>query len=332
MYIPDVVFVSLGTNDFNLAIGPLPERAPWVSAYVTFVRTIRSRYPEAHVFLTEGAIVSDEDDPERPRKTVLREYLAETARRLADPRVHVIPSQHYPGDALNAHPTGEQHAAMARDLEPVLRGVMGWSAARQPAVPVDKEPLHKLVLQNDYLTVLHVTIPAGQSTQVHTHSHDGVAVRLTEGTISLEVPGEASNGPLRTYVGETTAPAYAERPMTHRVSNLGTTPFEVIDIELLKRPDGPATAPIAPPAAENPSARAYRWALAPGASTPQHTHDRPYLIIAATPMQLSMKSPDGASMDHPIKAGDFHWVDSKVTHVLSNSGTEAGVIVEVELK
>jgi quercetin dioxygenase-like cupin family protein len=94
--------------------------------------------------------------------------------------------------------------------------------------------------------------------------------------------------------------------MTHRVNNLGATPFEVIDIEFLRRPDGPPTAPLAPPAAENPSARAYRWSLAPGASTPQHTHERPYLIIAAPPMQLSMKPPDGASMDHPIKAGDFH--------------------------
>ena len=202
----------------------------------------------------------------------------------------------------------------------------------QVAVPVDKEPLHKLVLQNDYVTVLHVTILPGQSTLLHTHSHDGVAVRLSEATIRLDVPGEASTGPVRTQVGETSAQPYAAKPMTHTVNNVGTTPFEVIDIELLRRPDGPPTAPIATAAAENPSARAYKWALAPGASSPQHTHERPYLIIAATPMQLSMRSPDGASMDHPIKAGDFHWIDSKVTHVLTNSGTEAGVIVEVELK
>ena len=125
---------------------------------------------------------------------------------------------------------------------------------------------------------------------------------------------------------------HGRTPTYHRVVNRGTTPFEVIDIEFLKRPDGPSTASIAPPAAENPSARAFKWALAPGASTPLHTHERPYLIIAATPMQLSMKSPDGASMDHPVKAGDLHWIDSKVTHALRNSGTEAGVIVEVELK
>ena len=49
-------------------------------------------------------------------------------------------------------------------------------------------------------------------------------------------------------------------------------------------------------------------------------------------MQLRMTSPDGASLEHPVKAGDLHWVDSRVTHVLANRGTEAGVIVEVELK
>jgi lysophospholipase L1-like esterase len=125
-YTPDAVFVSLGTNDFNLAIGPLPEREVFVSACVRFVKKIRSRYPAAQVFLTEGAIVSDESDPTRPQKTVLREYLAETARRLADTRVHVLPSRHYPGDAQNSHPTREQHAAMARDFEPVIRRTLGW--------------------------------------------------------------------------------------------------------------------------------------------------------------------------------------------------------------
>jgi quercetin dioxygenase-like cupin family protein/lysophospholipase L1-like esterase len=331
-YVPDVVFVSLGTNDFNLAIGRLPERDPWVSAYVAFVRAIRTRYPDAQILLTEGAIVSDADDPERPRKTVLREYLDETARRLGDPRVRVVPSQHYPGDPSNAHPTREQHAAMARDLEPVIREVTGWGAPTDAAVPVDEEPIHKVVLKNAYVTVLHVTVPPGQSTRLHTHSHDGVAVRLSEGTIRLDVPGEASREPQRTHVGDTTAQPYAQRPVTHRVINVGTAPFEVVDIEFLKRPDGPPSAPLAPPVAENPSARAYRFDLAPGASTPQHAHERPYLIIAATPMQLRMTSPDGASMEHPIEAGDFHWVDRKVTHALTNAGAKAGVIVEVELK
>jgi lysophospholipase L1-like esterase len=65
-YVPDVVFVSLGTNDFSVSIGALPEREEFASAYVRFLRAIRARYPEAHVLLTEGAIVSDAGDPQRP--------------------------------------------------------------------------------------------------------------------------------------------------------------------------------------------------------------------------------------------------------------------------
>jgi lysophospholipase L1-like esterase len=125
-YEPHVVFVSLGTNDFNLALGPLPEREGFVAAYVRFVRRVRALHPRAHVFLTEGAIVNDAADPKRPQKSVLREYLREAARRLADARVHVVPSEHYPGDAANAHPTREQHAAMARDFAPILRQTLGW--------------------------------------------------------------------------------------------------------------------------------------------------------------------------------------------------------------
>lgn len=210
-----------------------------------------------------------------------------------------------------------------------MAAVLAWE---ETAVPVNQEPLHEVVLRNDYVEVMHVTIPPGRSTLWHTHSHDGVAVRLTESTVRVDVPGKESTEALVHRAGDVTAQAYAKQHLTHRVNNVGKTTFEVIDIELLKRPEGPATGPIAPPAAENPSARAYRWALAPGASTPEHTHERPYLVVAATPLQLAMKAPDGASMEHRVEAGDFHWVEGRVTHVLSNRGTEAGVMIEVELK
>ena len=83
-YTPDAVVVSLGTNDFNLALGALPERGAFVAAYVAFVRAIRARHPDAHVFLTEGAIVNDDKDALRPQKTVLRSYIADTVRAVAD--------------------------------------------------------------------------------------------------------------------------------------------------------------------------------------------------------------------------------------------------------
>jgi len=72
--------------------------------------------------------------------------------------------------------------------------------------------------------------------------------------------------------------------------------------------------------------------LAPGATSAMHIHVRPYLIVATTGFTLKMNSPDGQSFTHELKRGDFHWVDTKVTHTLANAGASEGQIVEVELK
>lgn len=124
-YRPDLVVVSLGTNDFNRELGPAPKRADWLTAELSFVRSLRALYPSARIVLTEGAMLGD-DDPKRRDKSTLRSYLEEVARQLADDAVRYVPSTQYPGDACNAHPTGEQHAAMAADLEPVAREMLGW--------------------------------------------------------------------------------------------------------------------------------------------------------------------------------------------------------------
>ncbi len=213
----------------------------------------------------------------------------------------------------------------------VLAAAAAAQTMKSP-VPVDQEPRHQLVLKNDYVEVLHVTVPAGQSTEFHTHSHDGAAIRLSRASVSSDLPDKGTTPPQQVEPGDVSVSSYAKQPLTHRVNNVGVTTFEVIDLEFLKRPEGPAADPVAPPAAENQTARVYRWPLAPGASSPEHTHRRPYLIIAATPMQLRMTGPTGAPMEHPVKAGDFHWIDSTVTHVLTNAGTEPGILVEVELK
>ncbi|QJE03225.1 xylan esterase [Massilia forsythiae] len=113
----DLILVAIGTNDFNQGI---PEREAWVGAYAAFVRRLLRDHPQAQVALTEGAILDGE------KKAALTAYLRETVERVADARVHAIPSLHHPGDAQDAHPTTPQHAAMARELAPHLRRLAGW--------------------------------------------------------------------------------------------------------------------------------------------------------------------------------------------------------------
>jgi quercetin dioxygenase-like cupin family protein len=199
-------------------------------------------------------------------------------------------------------------------------------------VPVDQDPEHRIVLQNEYVQVFRVTLPPGKSTGMHVHAHDDAAVRLGDATIRIDLPGGAPSTTEEARVGGVSARTNEPRPCTHRVNNVGKTTFDVVDVQILRRPDGPASPAILPPAAENAQLRVYRHELAPGATAPMHTHTRPYVIVAATPMQLRMASPDGRVMVHPIGAGDTHWVNTPVTHTLGNDGTEKGVIVEIELK
>ena len=108
--------------------------------------------------------------------------------------------------------------------------------------------------------------------------------------------------------------------------------MDVIDIELLHRPEPPSASAAGPVAAENPSVRIYRWVIAPGTTTAMHTHTRPYLIVAVSPMQLNMTAPDGQSRTEQLKAGDFHWVNVGITYSLANESSTEGKIVEFELK
>jgi hypothetical protein len=48
------------------------------------------------------------------------------AAQSLDSRVIYTPSQRYPGNGCNGHPTGIQHRHMADDFEPVLRRILNW--------------------------------------------------------------------------------------------------------------------------------------------------------------------------------------------------------------
>ena len=199
-------------------------------------------------------------------------------------------------------------------------------------LPVENEPLHHVVLKNESVVVIHLTLPPGERTLYHTHTHDRAAIPLSSTSITQQVWNEKEGPPSHSEPGSFSALTLRGSSYTHRVHNVGTSPYDVLDVELLVRPQSPSPVTAATVAAENPSARIYNWNLAPGATSAMHTHVRPYLIVAVTGFTLKMTAPDGQSINHEINRGDFHWVDAKVTHTLANAGSAEGQILEVELK
>jgi len=199
-------------------------------------------------------------------------------------------------------------------------------------VPVEQEPNHHLLLKNENVLVLRVTLQPGDRSLYHVHSVDDVAVWIGSTSATQQLLNLPESSPVEQKPGNISLRTLHETPFTHRVHNVGPGLFDVLDVELLQRPERPSPAVAGPVAGENPSARVYKWTLAPGGVTPLHTHERPYLIVAVTGFPLKMTAPDGQSNTHEVKPGDFHWVSTKITHSLANAGNEQGQIVEIELK
>ncbi len=56
------------------------------------------------------------------------------------------------------------------------------TASAQSAVPIEQEPAHRLVLQNEHVRVFDVWLPPGADSLWHVHRYDGVSVRLADAT------------------------------------------------------------------------------------------------------------------------------------------------------
>ncbi|MFO1478494.1 MAG: SGNH/GDSL hydrolase family protein [Verrucomicrobiota bacterium] len=122
-YVPDVIVICLGTNDFNQGV---PDEHDFVNAFVAFVGKIRRDAPKARIFLADSPML--EDAPGKPAKrTILHDYLLKTIAALNDPAVSLAPVRHYPGVPNNGHPTREDHEAIAGELEPLIQQALNWN-------------------------------------------------------------------------------------------------------------------------------------------------------------------------------------------------------------
>lgn len=210
----------------------------------------------------------------------------------------------------------------------------GADTATPSVVPIEQEPAHRLVLQNEYVRVFEVWLPPGETTLWHVHLHDGVSVRLTDATIE-DQPKDGQAKTFRLRRGEVT---YGATPtaLTHQVRNVGETPFQNIYIELLPPHAVGADRTDVPPdprvVFENERVRALRRILAPGESTTMHTHASRGVGVPVTAGRLEISTPEGAAKTVELKVGAVQWIEPGTTHRLKNVGDAPIEIVDVELK
>ena len=197
----------------------------------------------------------------------------------------------------------------------------------QQSVPVHEEPRHHLVLENEAAYVLDVQIPAGDTTLYHTHADPIFYVSIaTSRTRSQSIDRQwmgPGTGPVRSPGWAMSNIRYVDRPVTHRINNVGDGLFRLIAV--VNRSHGAdahsaaagAQAPVLPAGLEtevdNHFFRSFRIELQPGESHGPHRHADPVVVV-------------------DVASGDWRFHDAGAEHTLTQSGDGPLELVEIEIR
>jgi hypothetical protein len=199
-------------------------------------------------------------------------------------------------------------------------------------VPTTREPHHDVKLDNQYVRVLDVTVPAYDSTLFHIHENPYVYVSIGAATLKAQVLGSNDFVDLILKDGEVRdSPA-----VTHRVGNVVATAFRNITIQIQGR-DGttaklPAASPVGTSVLDNDLVRVERLLLDPGQSTGAHTHAKSHLLVAVHDGSLQVESEGLPAARVAMAPGNFDWHSGTWAHTLTNIGKTRFEVIEVVWK
>ncbi len=198
----------------------------------------------------------------------------------------------------------------------------------QQVVVVHEEPRHELVFEDSSAFILDVQIPAGDTTLYHTHAGPIFYVSISTSRTRSQVTGHDWVGP---STGPVSSPGrvfsnirYADRPVTHRVNNVGDGLFRLIAV--INRGHGPAADSVARETRPNTSPplgfeveidnhwfRSFRGTLEPSSSSTLHRHALPVVTV---------------------EVADGSWVFQKAgtEHSLKNPADVPLELVEIEIR
>jgi hypothetical protein len=210
-------------------------------------------------------------------------------------------------------------------------GLLRAQDQEQP-VPIEQEPRHLLKFANEYVRVFDVELPPGYVSKYHVHVNDGVFINLaaseTEETV---LGGEPNKRPPRQH-GQTYFTEYSKQQKTHRVSNIGSTHYRVIDVEILKSCPLPIT-PISTDKesilVDNPRVFVERMILTPGKTKVLGGTCAVWVPVSAGNVVLSA---GGAQVEKSVVSGEFAWRFSEQPHTLLNRGAQPFHAVQVLIK
>jgi quercetin dioxygenase-like cupin family protein len=222
-------------------------------------------------------------------------------------------------------------------LTPLVVAVT-WALLAQGApnptymVPAAREPHHDVKLDNQYVRLLDVTVPAWDSTLFHIHENPYVYVSIGAATLKAQVAGSNDFTDLNLVDGEVRYSA----AVTHRVGNVVGTPFRNITIQIQGRDGTAATSPAAAApvngssqVVDNEIIHVDRLVLAPGQSTGRHVHSRYSILVAVHEGVVRTEVDAQAATQATMRPGDFQPHGGPFAHAITNVGTSRFEAIEV---
>jgi hypothetical protein len=207
-----------------------------------------------------------------------------------------------------------------------------------PAVPVDKAPFHVPVFRNDYVALVNVYIPPGRVAGYHTHSLDQISVLVADADMVGQVLGEQPTPARRNPRGNVNFVTYSKKAMTHKVMNVGPTPFHNVVLTIMYPEPGRFTAGARVDVAgyvqilDNERVRGWRLVLEPGQSVAAITQKAPGIRVVIDGGELAENVPGQAERGMAPKSGELFWQEPGATRAIRNTGTSRIQLVEFELK
>ena len=132
-YIPDVVIIHLGTNDFfpeQWSVPSMVDSTTFVNTYKTFVSTLRGYYSSAQIICVVPNSLSDNYPAGFRSLGRIKNYIQATVDHhtgSGDNKVHFfeLNTQTDPYGE-DWHPSNATHQSMADQITPFIEGIMGW--------------------------------------------------------------------------------------------------------------------------------------------------------------------------------------------------------------
>lgn len=202
-------------------------------------------------------------------------------------------------------------------------------------VPVSKEPRHHLVFENNKVRILNVLLPPGDTTQYHVHSTPSVFIPFTKTyTGSQRINEQPEYG---TSVAGNVWFENLNAPHTkiHRVWNMDSSVFHVMDVELLTKDSGFSFKPLALPHCHLqiniPWVRTYTIQLAMNEEINIKNQLSDFILVAINEAEIKLME-NGKLSTSFIKPGQFYLINANDTFSANNQNNTPAKFTLISLR